>query len=99
MMIDRLFERFVEASPLSIMVRALMERVFAAEALDELFERTAEKQYTRELLCSTVVSLMSLVVSQIHPSVNAADKKILNGRYWARTSDILLVRQALYQLS
>jgi hypothetical protein len=22
-----------------------------------------------------------------------------NGRYWARTSDLLLVRQALYQLS
>ena len=71
MMINSLFEQFVEASPLSIMVRALMERVFAAEALDELFERTAEKQYTRELLFSTVVSLMSLVVSQIHPSANA----------------------------
>lgn len=74
MMINSLFGQFVEASPVSIMVRALMERVFAAEALDELFERTAEKQYTRELLFSTVVSVMSLVVSQIHPSVNAAYK-------------------------
>ena len=74
MMINRIFEQFVEASPLSIMVRALMERVFAAEALDDLFERTAEKQYTRELLFSSVVSLMSLVVSQIYPSVNAAYK-------------------------
>ncbi|WP_204141958.1 transposase [Halomicronema sp. CCY15110] len=74
MLINPLFEQFVEASPVSIMVRALMERGFAAEALDDLFERTAEKQYTRELLFSTVVSLMSLVVSQIHPSVNAAYK-------------------------
>lgn len=53
-----------------------MERIFAPEKLDELFEQTAEKQYTRELLFSTVVELMSLVVSKIHPSVNAAYKAL-----------------------
>lgn len=56
------------------MIRALMERIFCAEKLDELFESNAEKQYTRELLFSSVVGLMSLVVSGIHPSVNAAYK-------------------------
>jgi hypothetical protein len=53
-----------------------MERIFSAEKLDALFERTAEKQYTRELLFSTVVGLMSLVVCGIHPSVSAAYKAL-----------------------
>ena len=75
-MINAIFEQFVEASPLSVMVRATMERVFSADKLDEVFEATAEKQYTRELLFSSVVGLMSLVVSGIHPSVNAAYKAL-----------------------
>jgi IS4 transposase len=75
-MISAIFEQFVEASPISVMVRALMERIFSADKLDELFEDTAEKQYTRELLFSSVVGLMSLVVSGIHPSVNAAYKAL-----------------------
>ena len=49
-----------------------MERVFEPTALDKLFETHAVKQYTRELLFSNVVSLISLVVSGIHPSVSAA---------------------------
>ena len=75
-MFSAIFEQFVETSPLSVMVRAIMERIFLPEKLDELFEQTAEKQYTRELLFSTVVELMSLVVSKIHPSVNAAYKAL-----------------------
>ncbi|MEO0644691.1 MAG: transposase [Cyanobacteria bacterium J06650_10] len=76
MMIDALFERFVESSAVSVMVRATMSRIFSDEQLDELFEETAEKQYTRELLFSSIVGLMSLVVSGIHPSVNAAYKAL-----------------------
>jgi hypothetical protein len=75
-MISAIFEQFVEASPISVMVRAIMERIFSAEKLDELFKTTAERQYTRELLFSSVVGLMSLVVSGIHPSVNAAYKAL-----------------------
>ena len=75
-MISAIFEQFVRASAPSVMIRALMERIFCAEALDELFENNAEKQYTRELLFSSVVGLMSLVVSGIHPSVNAAYKAL-----------------------
>lgn len=75
-MIDAIFEQFVEASPVSVMVRATMERVFADANLNELFEATAEKQYTRELSFASVVGLMSLVVSGIHPSVNAAYKAL-----------------------
>ena len=75
-MISEMFEQFVEASPITVMVRAIMERIFSAEKLDALFERTAEKQYTRELLFSTVVGLMSLVIYGIHPSVSAAYKAL-----------------------
>jgi hypothetical protein len=75
-MIDILFEQFVEASAPSVMMRALMERIFDPAKLDELFEQTAERQYTRELLFSSVVGLMSLVVTGIHPSVSAAYKAL-----------------------
>ena len=51
-----------------------MERIFSAEALDNLFEEMAEEQYSRALLFLNVVGLMSLVVSGMYPSVNAAYK-------------------------
>jgi Transposase DDE domain len=57
-----------------VMVRAIMERLFAAEQLEQLFEDTAEYQYTKTLLFSTVVGLMSLVVCGVYPSVGAAYK-------------------------
>ena len=73
-MISAIFERFVEQTPLTVMVRAMMERLFAPELLDQLFEETAEQQYHRTLLFSTVVGLMSLVVCGMYPSVSAAYK-------------------------
>ena len=62
MILGCVFERFVNESPLSVMSRATIEHALSASALDELFARTAEQGYTRELLFSTVVDLMSLVV-------------------------------------
>jgi Transposase DDE domain len=73
-MISAIFERFVEMTPITVMVRAIMERIFAPAALDQLFADTAEQQYQRELLFSTVVGLMSLVVCGMYPSVSAAYK-------------------------
>ncbi len=75
-MLSQLFEHFAAASPLTVMVRAIMERALAPEKLDELFEQTAQHQYTRELLFSGVVEVMGLVVCGIHPSVNAAYKAL-----------------------
>ena len=66
------FERFVKESPISVMMRAAMENALSAEALDGLFARTAERQYTRELLFSSLVDLMSTVVCRIRASVHAA---------------------------
>jgi IS4 transposase len=71
-MLGAVFERFVEKSPISVMVRATLERVLGADRLDLWYERTAEKQYTRDLLFSTVYDLMSHVVFCVQPSVRAA---------------------------
>jgi hypothetical protein len=49
-MLDAIFERFVQQSPVSVMVRGLMERVLNAEQLDSIFDNHARSQYTRELL-------------------------------------------------
>ena len=87
-MINAIFSQFIEATPVTVMVRGIMERVFEPRALDELFEVHTLKQYTRELLFSNVVSLMSLVVSGIHPSVSAA--------YKALEKDLRVSRPALY---
>ncbi len=73
-MISDIFERFVEQTPLTVMVRTIMERIFSTEQLEQLFEDTAERQYTRELLFASVVGIMSLVVCGIYPSVGAAYK-------------------------
>ena len=59
-MLGDVFERFIEKSPISVMVRATLERVLGADRLDLWYERTAEKQYTRELLFSTVYDSSAL---------------------------------------
>jgi len=74
MVLDPIFDRFVQGSPLSIMVRGTIEHALPSHELDALFERTAEQQYTRELLFSSLVDLMSLVVCGIQPHVQAAFK-------------------------
>lgn len=71
-MLGDVFARFVEHSPISVMVRGTLERVLGADQLDLWYERTAQKQYTRELLFSTIYDLMSQVVFRIKPSVHAA---------------------------
>lgn len=72
MLLGQVFERFVKESLVSVMVRGLLEKALCPQTLNELFERNAKTQYTRELLFSTVVNLMSLVVCGVHPSVHAA---------------------------
>jgi hypothetical protein len=71
-MLGKVCARFVEKSPMSVMVRGTLERVLGADQLDAWFARTAQKQYTRTLLFSTVYALLSQVVFRIKPSVRAA---------------------------
>ncbi|GJD54102.1 IS4 family transposase ISRso13 [Methylobacterium crusticola] len=71
-MLGEVFERFVAESPISVMVRASLERVLGADRLDLWFAHTAQKQYTRDLLFSSIDDLMNQVVFCVNPSVRAA---------------------------
>ena len=71
-MLGKVFERFVEKAPVAVMVRGILERVLSADALDRLYEKVADRQYTRQLLFSSVFQLMNLVVCRVHPSIHAA---------------------------
>lgn len=69
---NEVLERFIAKAPVSVMVRATLLRVLSDTTLDELFERHAQAQYTRDLAFSTVTRLMTKVVFSIYPSVHAA---------------------------
>ena len=71
-MLGTVFARFVEKSPISVIVRGTLERVLGADQLNAWFARTAQKQYTRTVLFSTVYDILSQVVFRIKPSVRAA---------------------------
>ena len=89
MVFDRIFQPFIEASPVSVMFRGTLENVLSAGRLDRLFADTAKRQYLHELTFSTCVELLGLVVTQIRPSVNAA--------YRTRREQIGVSVQSLYQ--
>jgi len=71
-MFNPVFDRFAEQSPISVMARGMMERVLNPAQLNEWFENTAQEQYTRELLFSSVFDIMSQVVCGVRSSVHAA---------------------------
>jgi hypothetical protein len=73
-MLGKVFDRFVANSPISVMVRGTLERVLGADRLDAWFARTAQQQYTRTVLFSTVYDLRSQVVFRSKPSLRAASR-------------------------
>jgi IS4 transposase len=74
-MLPQTFQSFIDRSPICVMARAVLENLFQPERLDALFERTAQKQYHRTLLFSSVVELMQSVVLGVEPAVYAAYRK------------------------
>ncbi|MEJ6481498.1 transposase [Nostoc punctiforme UO1] len=88
MVLGQVFERFVEESPVSVMVRGLLETILCPEKLDELFEKSTKTQYTKELLFSTVVEMMNTVACGIRPSIHAA--------YQAKASQINVSVTSVY---
>ena len=87
-MLGKIFERFVETSPISVMARGLLERLLNSNKVNEIFERVAARQYTRDLLFSTVFDLMSQVVCGSHKSLHAA--------YQASAQDISVSVTSVY---
>lgn len=72
MLLSSVFKPFMESRPVCVMARGALERLLDAERLNALFEQTAQKQYTHELMFSTLIELMSEVVLGQQPSVHAA---------------------------
>jgi hypothetical protein len=72
MILSDAFERFVKCSPVTVMARAVMERALDPARLDGIFREQAKRQYEKELLFSSLVDVMALVVCGAHPSVRTA---------------------------
>ena len=72
MVFDEVLKRFVEKSPVCVMFRGVLENMVTESLLDEIFSKTARRQYAHELLFSSLVYLLSLVVVRTRRSVNDA---------------------------
>jgi hypothetical protein len=77
MLLGQIFERFVQGSPITVMARVLMERALNPDQINELFSDAQVNQKARELLFSSLVDLMALVVCNIRPKINAASRASL----------------------
>jgi IS4 transposase len=71
-MLNPIFDRFAKKSPISVIARGMAERVLNPKKIDKWFDRTAQGQYTKDLLFSSLFDIMSQVVCGSRPSVNAA---------------------------
>ena len=71
-------DRFEQHAPASVMARTVLEQAFPPDWIDEVFETPRRCQYARELLFSTVVELMTLVVLGLRPSLHAAARRSEN---------------------
>ncbi len=72
---DMILARFQQYAPLSVMMREAMEHALSPEMVDQVFEQHRQRQYSRELLFSTVVELIGLVAMGQSPSLHAAARK------------------------
>ena len=88
MFFSDVLERFMNFSPIPVMVRILLERLLSPENINAIFENNAENQYSRELLFSTLFDMMGLVVTKVFPSINAV--------YTTKKSDIGVSLTSVY---
>jgi IS4 transposase len=75
MMLNKVFDKFAEGTPVCVMLRGSLEYALSEDFVNEVFATTATKQYTRDLLFSDIVDVMGSVVCQVFPSVNSAYTK------------------------
>jgi IS4 transposase len=89
MLLESVFDNFVERKPYCVMARAALERMLAASRLDELFRTNATVQYERDLLFSQLIEVMARVVTRVDRSVLRAVESL---------HDVLTVSdEAIYQ--
>jgi hypothetical protein len=70
--IEEIYSRFENKSPFATIIRIVLQRILLAQKMDELFNTTARKQYERNLLFSTLMTLMFEVVMRTSPSIHHA---------------------------
>lgn len=68
--------RFEKKAPASVMAKLALEQAIAPEWVDQVFEEHRQRQYSRELLFSTIIKLMSLVSLGLKPSLHAAARQL-----------------------
>ena len=88
MLLGKQFDKFVEASPVSVMIQGTLERLLDPVELQQVFDDHAVRQYTRELTFDQCGEIMSDVVFQVTPSVGAW--------YKAHPDELNVTRQAVY---
>jgi uncharacterized membrane-anchored protein len=66
MVLAKVFDKFAKSRPVTVIARATMERALDAPALDALFREHAESQYETELLFSSLVDLIGVVIQHGH---------------------------------
>ena len=88
MLLGKAFAAFVEKTPISVMVSATLERVFQPSVVDAIFQDQAVSGYTKQLLFSQCVQILSAVVFREYPSVGAY--------YQDHRGEIRVTRQAVY---
>jgi IS4 transposase len=89
MAFDELIERFAREAPVATMVRGLMSNILSAKQLNALFRESARRQYESEVLFSSVVELLGLVVTKAQRSLHAA--------YQTRREELNVSVKALYE--
>jgi DDE family transposase len=72
---EMLLERFARKNPLAASLRLVLEQLFAADAINAVFERHRCLQYTSKILFVTVVEVMLAVVTGKVDSAHAAMRR------------------------
>ena len=75
---SNVLQKFIHVSPATVMVQGLLEQILNEDKLNIWFEANRGRQYTGELLFSTVVALMLEVVCQMRASVHVAYRNTEN---------------------
>ena len=93
MILGEPFEAFVNAAPISVMMRAVMENTFNPQRLDEIFDQTAESQYTRLLSFSTYERLCCPRRTRIErPDQSIVRRLFLKAPYLVKSGANLLMK-------
>jgi hypothetical protein len=65
-----IYSQYENHSPFAVLIRVVLQVILPAQKMDELFNKTADKQYERNLLFSTLMVLMLEVVMRTSPSIH-----------------------------